>query len=314
MDKVILEVKGLSKSFGNVKAVQNLEFSVDYGEIFGFLGPNGAGKTTSIKMMCGLLKPDNGSVHIHGKNVYSSGQSMLNHVGICPQEIVIWKKLTCFEQLVFVAKMYGISTKNAKVKADTLLKKLGLEEKKNTYGKNLSGGMKRRLNILLGLVHDPDIVFLDEPEAGLDPQSRIVVRDFIQSLAQEKLVILTTHNMDEADRLADRIAVIDQGRLLVTGTSDELKKSIGDGDKIDFDMKNIPRELANEIVKLLQIKKIESRIFENKLIIDSKNMMEEIPIIIQLFKEKSINPGEMYWRQTTLEDVFISLTGRGLRQ
>lgn len=201
-----------------------MTFSVQRGEIFGFLGPNGAGKSTTIQMVCGLLKPDSGKVTILGQDLRTQ-KEIAHTIGICPQENVFWNKLTGMEQLVFLAGMYGWSKTAAKKRAEKLLADLGLDAKKKTLSGKWSGGMKRRLNIALALIHDPEILVLDEPEAGLDPQSRVLVRDYIRSLTPDKTVLLTTHNMDEADRMSDRIAIIDAGRIIQLGRPDTLKKS-----------------------------------------------------------------------------------------
>jgi ABC-2 type transport system ATP-binding protein len=180
------------------------------------LGPNGAGRSTTIKMLCGLIKADAGSITFVGVTMSSGYKLIKRLIGLCPQEIVIWELLTCLEQLKFVGMSYGLSSKEAAGKAESLLEALGLTEKRKELAKTLSGGMQRSLNIALALVHDPELVILDEPQAGLDPQSRILVRSFIRELAKKKTVILTTHDMDEADRLSDRIGIMDRGRILLT--------------------------------------------------------------------------------------------------
>jgi ABC-2 type transport system ATP-binding protein len=226
-DEISLKTLGLRKIFNGFVAVDDLSVEIRKGEIFGLLGPNGAGKTTSIKMITGLLKPDAGKVYIHGE--LANDLDNRQNVGICPQEVVLWKNLTCLEQLVFMAAMYNVPGRVAKPRAMELLGRMGLLEKQNNLAKTLSGGMQRRMNILMALMHDPSILILDEPEAGLDPQSRVMVREVIQSLARSKTVIFTTHNMDEADRICDRIGIIDHGKMLVTDTPEALRQTIGHG-------------------------------------------------------------------------------------
>ena len=224
---IILKADSLEKKFGNLTAVNSISFEVNQGEIFGFLGPNGAGKTTSIKMMSGLLKPDNGTV-----TIYSNNHN--NAVGLCPQNIVIWEKLTCMEQLIYMGRMYDIPIKKLRERAKELSESLGLMDKKDKLAKTLSGGMQRRLNIALALIHSPAIVFLDEPQAGLDPQSRVLVRDYIQSIKMKTTVILTTHDMEEAEKLSDRVCIIDKGNILAIGTTKEIKKLSGQEDLIEI--------------------------------------------------------------------------------
>jgi len=223
----VLETIGLTKRFGSLVAVNDLSLKVEDGEVFGFLGPNGAGKTTAIHMMCGLLKPDAGQTLIHGRPAASGDPDTRARVGVCPQNIVLWGNMTCLEQLEFIGEMYGVARTEARRRGLALLEAMSLTDKRDRLARTLSGGMQRRLNLAMALVHDPAILVLDEPEAGLDPQSRVLVREFIKSLTRKKTVILTTHNMDEAERLADRVAIIDQGHLLTVDTPEALKRQVG---------------------------------------------------------------------------------------
>ena len=235
MPDVVLRTQDLTKRFGDLVAVSGLSLEVYQGEVFGFLGPNGAGKTTSINMICGLLKPDAGSVWLLGQLLQGGDQGLRRTVGVCPQEIVLWERLTCLEQLIFMGQMYGLSASRAGASARHLLEVMELADKAKVQARKLSGGMQRRLNLAMALVHDPQIVVLDEPDAGLDPQSRVKVREYIHSLARVKTVILTTHNMDEAERLADRVGIIDHGKLLVLDTPQALKARLGEGDVLEVE-------------------------------------------------------------------------------
>ena len=225
--RAVLEASDLRKRFGDVTAVDGLSVSVAEGEVFGLLGPNGAGKSTTINLICGLLAADGGEVRLFGEKVTPGAEVVKRRVGVCPQDIVVWPKLTCLEQLVFTGEMYGMRAAAARRRGETLLAELGLAEKRKKLAVTLSGGMKRRLNFALALVHDPDVVILDEPEAGLDPQSRVMVREYIRAMAARKTVLFTTHNMDEAERVCDRVAIIDRGKLLILDTPDNLKRTVG---------------------------------------------------------------------------------------
>jgi ABC-2 type transport system ATP-binding protein len=306
-DLFSLKTENLCKSFGNLVAVENLSVEIRKGEIFGLLGPNGAGKTTSIKMITGLLKPDRGLVTINGEATAETDNRQ--NVGICPQEVVLWNNLTCFEQLVFIAAMYKVPRKTGKIRAMELLLKMGLQEKQNKLVKTLSGGMQRRMNILMALMHDPEILILDEPEAGLDPQSRVMVREFIQSMAQSKTIIFTTHNMDEADRLCDRIAIIDQGKMLVTDTPENLKRTFGKGDKLEITFSGEIPQLESFLFQADEV-----RIEGQSLFLFSKGIIEKLPAILDQLKQLSIQVTGIHLSENTLEDVFISLTGRKLRE
>ena len=201
MPATVLQARELTKRYGALTAVHQLSLEVYEGEVFGLLGPNGAGKTTSINMLCGLLKPDSGQVSIHGKVITNGDAGVRSRVGVCPQNIVLWNNLTCLEQMQFIGEMYGMNGNIARQRSEQLLKDFDLSEKKDKLARTLSGGMQRRLNLAMALVHDPGILVLDEPEAGLDPQSRVLVREYVKSLAHRRTIILTTHNMDEADRM-----------------------------------------------------------------------------------------------------------------
>ena len=312
---IVIQVKNLTKYFKDLKAVDGLSLEVRKGEVFGLLGPNGAGKTTYINMICGLLKSDEGEVFIKGKKISGAGgKNIRSKVGVCPQNIIIWPKLTCYEQLVFMARMYDIPGPIARQRADDLLTRLELQEKRNKLANTLSGGMQRRLNILLALVHDPELVIFDEPEAGLDPQSRLMVRDFIIHTARDKTVIFTTHNMDEADRVSDRIAIIDRGKLLKLDTCENLKKSIGEGDILELTILSKDEARLFNAINRIKQKDISIIRNENKLTVRSRNLIEKIPVIYKILEDDSIQISEMNMRENTLEDVFIQLTGRRLRE
>jgi ABC-2 type transport system ATP-binding protein len=205
--------------------------------------------------------------------------------------------------------MYKVPQRIAKTRAKELLEKMGLLEKKNKLLKTLSGGMQRRMNILMALMHDPEILILDEPEAGLDPQSRVMVREFIHAMAKTKTVIFTTHNMDEADRLCNRIGIIDHGKMLVTDSPENLKKQIGTGDKLEVTINT--KDVQVDDLKTLAD---EVSILENMLTFRSKAIIEKVPAIIDNLRLKKLDILAMHLSENTLEDVFISLTGRKLRE
>jgi len=304
----MLEARSLTRKFNSFIAVDQIDLQIKPGEIFGFLGPNGAGKSTTINMLCGLLKPTSGDVVFSGKKLQQN-VTIIKNIGLCPQENIIWPDLTAFEQLKYMGIMYDQTPEHAAERSRKLLKDMGLFEKRNTLASKLSGGMKRRLNICLALINDPQIVILDEPEAGLDPQSRVMVREYVAGLKKHKTVILTTHNMDEADRLADRIAIIDHGKILIADTPENLKKTVGKGDRLEITINGKIR--PDEFVIPLYNGKIE--VNDNFIVFQDKNIVESLPQILQVFYIKKISIQEMNLKQTTLEDVFVSLTGRTLR-
>jgi ABC-2 type transport system ATP-binding protein len=309
----ILAVSGLSKSYGNTKAVDDLSFSVRRGEIFAFLGPNGAGKTTTISMICGLIECNAGDVLMNGRSLKKDPRDYRNRIGLCPQDIVIWESLTCLEQLIVVGQLYDLDEGEARDRALQLLDRLGLADKKNALARTLSGGMKRRLNIALALVHRPELLILDEPQAGLDPQSRVLVREYIRSLTGHTTVILTTHDMDEADRLADRVAIIDHGKLLVLDTPDNLKNHSGDGDILEIRLSG-DMTRVDELQRSLPGSVRQVSFHEGTLRIVGTGLPEILPQLMESLRGYGIGIEDMTLRKKSLEDVFILLTGRRLRE
>jgi ABC-2 type transport system ATP-binding protein len=313
-----LQVQNLTRRFGGILAVDGLSLSVPPGEIFGFLGPNGAGKTTSIQMMVGLLQPTSGDVLIAGQSIRGRRASVLRRVGVCPQENILWEKLTCLEQLEFLGVNYGMTARQARQRGSELLEMLGLPAKANQLAGRLSGGMKRRLNLALALIHDPQLVFLDEPEAGLDPQSRVLVRDTIRLLAHRKTVILTTHNMDEAERLADRVAIIDHGRLIVVDTPAELKRRCGSAGVLEIEL-GTPAGVSDTaalqtLLSCLGPQFPDAQFAHGLLTLRGPDLSARLPVVLQQLGGAGFTTGSIQLRAATLEDVFLALTGRGLRE
>lgn len=309
----IIEAKNLTKSFGDFLAVDGLDLKIKRGEVFGFLGPNGAGKTTSISMMVGLLLPTSGQILIDGEDINKMDKSK---IGICPQDIVLWDSLTCQESLKFMGEMYEVPQDILKKRVERLLNDLMLTEKSDTVVSNLSGGMKRRLNLAMALIHSPEIVVLDEPSEGLDPQSRRVLWNFIRSLRDNegKTVILTTHLMDEADSLSDRIAIIDHGKLLRLDTPHNLKREIGEGDVVYIHLSDPDKNL--EVINALKdMDSIDSVMeVEGKINVRTLNAVGKLPEIMAELQDLNVEVEDLFLRPNTLEDVFIELTGTSLRE
>jgi ABC-2 type transport system ATP-binding protein len=311
---VILSLRGLRKSYGDLLAVRDLSLDIFRGEIFGLLGPNGAGKTTTINIVCGLLKADAGEVFINSHSLTDQYQECKHRIGLCPQDLVIWESLTCLEQLELMGRLYNANRKAARKKALELLELMGLVDRQHKLATTLSGGMKRRLNIALALVHDPEILILDEPQAGLDPQSRILVREFIQSLADSATVILSTHDMDEADRLADRIAIIDHGQLLILDTPEGLKDQIGTGDILEIKISEGHEDRLNRLQQVVPDNLRNLAYHQGILRLVGVDIPAVLPTLLDRFRSIDLQIQDMTIRKKTLEDVFITLTGRRLRE
>ncbi|WP_340022003.1 ABC transporter ATP-binding protein [Paenibacillus sp. FSL K6-1096] len=308
MNGILLELKQVDKSFGRLKAVDGLTFIVKRGEIFSLLGPNGAGKTTALRLIAGTLKPDSGDIRIGG-TTSRYNRSAHKQVGVCSQELQLWPMLTCEEQLHFAGRMHGMDRQQITRRTALLLESVGLSDQRKTLAKNLSGGMQRRLHILLSVIHDPDLIILDEPEAGLDPQSRVLVRDFIVSLSRSSAVLLTTHNMDEAQRLSSRVAVMDHGQVLVCDTPAALQQRYAPEETLEI----YYQEPVQNSVEL-NTPEYTVQFKESSLRVTGDHLIESVPHILNKLAALYGNPLTFSLRQSTLEDVFIKLTGRSLRE
>jgi ABC-2 type transport system ATP-binding protein len=331
-----IHVSSLTKVFPDgTRAVDGIELSIDSGEIFGLLGPNGAGKTTTVRMMAGLLGATSGQVFLDGSEMTPARTDARLLIGVCPQENVMWDDLTVGESIRFMGRLYSIPTEDIHLRSAVLLEELTLSTKENTLVRHLSGGMKRRLNLLLGLVHDPKILFMDEPSAGLDPQTRLLLWDFIEELADEKkkTILLTTHYMEEADRLCNRLAIMDRGKVLVTDTSESLKAKHGGGDVVTLLVRGIGSTQAGgaeapapqgpdrqEIVaRVAAVAGIDKMRWEgNRLAFVLPGTVAENAETLQKALRAVASSGahvdDMRVHRPTLEDVFIRLTGRRLRE
>jgi len=308
-----ISVENLTKSFNGLKAVDNISFEVKEGELFGLLGPNGAGKTTTLNMLTTLIRPTSGKAFVSGFNVLKERDKVRKSIGMVFQEPALDNYLTGRENLEFHGMMYGFSKKEARERVGEALKIVELEKFANKLVETYSGGMKRRLEIARALVHQPKILFLDEPTLGLDAQTRRRIWEYIKRLNKEKgvTIILTTHYMEEADFLSDRVAIIDFGKIVALDTPENLKNLLG-GDVILVEVDN-PETAQKSFEKLPWIKKInhENGIFYLQV----EKGEEKIPLLIKIdekeagFKIKSIN-----LRKPTLEDVFLYFTGRTIRE
>lgn len=248
MDDIIIDIRELEKTFGTVKAVSGISFSVSRGEIFAFLGPNGAGKTTTIKMLTTILSPTGGSITLDGINVREDPNGARKVFGIVFQDPSLDTELTAYENMRFHAVLYDVPKKVYTKRIEELLTLVELKDRKDDLVKNFSGGMKRRLEIARGLLHHPKILFLDEPTLGLDPQTRNHMWNYIRDLNDKEhiTVFLTTHYMDEAEKMADRIAIIDHGTIVAQGTVNELKERTGTGTLEDAFLELTGKEIRTE--------------------------------------------------------------------
>jgi ABC-2 type transport system ATP-binding protein len=307
----MIAVENLSKKFGELQAVDRISFTVSQGELFGFLGPNGAGKTTTIGMVSGLLRPDEGTVRIENYNLWESPRAAKRLLGLVPQDLALYQEFSARENLRFWGGLYGISRSQLKKNTEELLERVGLADRAREPVSRYSGGMKRRLNLAIGLVHKPKVLLLDEPTVGIDPQARNNILEIIRDIAQHgTTIILTTHYLEEAERLCDRIAIIDHGRILQTGSVTELAKVVGDRDVIslhgEFTAEQLRQCLETEPVSLLAVGDQSA----------SLNLVQRdygMASLVHRLTEAGIELADISIQKPTLENVFLKLTGRELR-
>lgn len=307
----IITVTDLTKKFNGLVAVNNISFSVKKGEIFGFLGPNGAGKTTTIKMLTTLLNPTRGTATIADYDINKKRDQVRQNIGVVFQEPALDTELTGEENLEYHARMYGLSRDKRKNRIEEVLELVNLEEKRNVLVKNYSGGMKRRLEIARGLMHYPTVLFLDEPTLGLDAQTRRAIWAYIKKMNQEEgtTIFLTTHYMDEAEYLCDRVGIIDYGKILVIDTISNLKNAVGK-DVITLSSSNMGK-LVDLFEKEEWIENIKKH--DGFLTLGVEKGDQKIPMIIDLAHENDIKIKSITVRKPTLDDVFLSYTGRTIR-
>ncbi|MFW9989648.1 MAG: ABC transporter ATP-binding protein [Candidatus Odinarchaeota archaeon] len=317
-DSIAIVIKDLKKYFKEVKAVDGVSLKIKKGELFSILGPNGAGKTTLVRMLTTVLTPTAGDANINGYSILTGKKDIVKKIGVCPQDITIYDVLRAEENVEFVAAMHGIPHKEAKEKSIKILEEFGIAGRR-AWSKHFSGGMKRRLNLAMALIFEPEILFLDEPTAGLDPQARRLVWDFIRDLKKKDItIILMTHDMVEADSLSDRVAIIDQGKIIALGTPTELKEKYGSDNvlEISFIAKEDLELVKNHIKKIPFIAKSSEIHRKNRytLFISFQGGLKNFIKILQQGLIDNIDEVEnMKFRQNSLEDVFLNLTGRRLR-
>ncbi len=307
-----IETFNLKKYFGDIHAVDGIDLKIPKGYLYGVLGPNGAGKTTTIRMLSTILYPTDGEATVLGFNLRKEASEIRKRIGVCPQELVIYPRLTARENIHLIAQMHGIIKKDYKERTDDLLGRMNLLDRADSLSKTYSGGMKRRLNVLMAVIHEPELIFFDEPTAGLDPQSRRVVWDFIKEFQErESTIILTTHNMEEADDLSDELLIIDYGKIIAQGTPSELKGKLGEGDIIEFKISN--PEKRDEVIELattLDFVRWGKSVGKRRILLNALDGLRRISDIMDVVK---VEMKDLSVRENTLEDVFIDLTGRRLR-
>ncbi len=310
----ILEAHDLKKNYGSLQAVKGISFTIEQGEIFSLLGPNGAGKTTTIAMLSTLLPPTRGDATIGSFSITKQAMQVRHLIGVVPQDIAIYETLNARENLLFWGHMYGMGGAVLKKRIEEVLQQVGLVEKAKARVSTYSGGMKRRLNIAVGLLHKPQIIFMDEPTVGIDPQSRRSILDSVKALNKQGMTVLyTTHYMEEAQELSDRVGIIDHGKLIACGTQKELTKLVGQNETLRLHLgeDDDAEKIAVTLSKLKGIIKASAKDHEVVLIVPE--VEEALPPVISRTNELGVHVRSIEMQEPNLEAVFLHLTGRALR-
>ena len=310
----ILEVHDLGKKYGDFTAVKGISFDIKEGEIFSLLGPNGAGKTTTISMLSTLYTPTSGDAIIDGHSITKNPMAVKQVIGIVPQEIALYEDLTARENLIFWGEMYGLSGKPLSNRVDEVLEQIGLTDKAKNRVKTYSGGMKRRVNIGVGLLHKPRLLFMDEPTVGIDPQSRRAILDTVQDLNKHGMTVLyTTHYMEEAEELSDRVGIIDHGELIAIGTQKELTQQVGETETLILHLgdNDDSEALAKSLTGVKDVLKANAN--DHDVSVVAHEAEDVLASVVTKANERNIRIRSIDIREPNLEAVFLHLTGRALR-
>ncbi len=310
----ILEVKDLVKKYGENVAVKGISFSIKEGEIFSLLGPNGAGKTTTISVLSTLLPPTTGEAIVCGYSVTKQPMDVRKSIGVVPQDLALYEELTAAENLSFWGQMYGLNGKALSKRIDEVLELIGLKDKAKAHVRTFSGGMKRRVNIGVGLLHKPRLLFMDEPTVGIDPQSRRAILDSVKDLNKEGMTVLyTTHYMEEAQELSDRVGIIDHGELIALGTQAELTRQVGQADTLILHIGETddPESLSNALRAIKGVTRVD--VIDHTLSLIVPEVEKVLAPVVSKANEIGIRIASMEIQEPNLEAVFLHLTGRALR-
>ena len=315
MSQPILNAQNLQKHFGDVKAVQGVSFQIAQGEIYSLLGPNGAGKTTTISMLTGLLSPTEGDAMINGQSVVNNVNEVKKVIGVVPQEIALYPRISARENLTFWGRMYGLSGKYLRERVDATLEIAGLTDRAGEKVSTFSGGMKRRINIAVGLLHEPKIIFMDEPTVGIDPQSRRRILDTVLELNRQGMSVLyTTHYMEEAEKLSHRVGIIDHGKLIAQGTLGELTNLVGENDTVQLFIDTGEHTVEQCAEALQKLPEVHKAFGENgHLIVQAPEANDVLPGVLSHLNNTGVKVHSLEIQEPDLEAVFLHLTGRALR-
>lgn len=310
MENTILDIKNITKTYGDITALNNFSVSLEKGEVLGLLGPNGAGKTTLISILSGTVKDFSGTVTFKGKNLFSN-RKLKNHMGIVPQDMAFYEDLNALDNLMFWGGLYDLPRPALKQRAGELLELVELSTRAKEPIKNFSGGMKRRLNIAIGLIHNPELLLLDEPTVGIDVQAKVNILDIIKNVGEKGTsVIFTTHQLAEVEEICSRIVIMDKGALLARGTLEELIKIVGEKEIVDVEGEFSAAAISG-ILKQVDFAEILS-VNDNRVNLAFDNT-DKIPAMMELLFKNNVRVSDLKIKSPNLEAVFLKLTGRSLR-
>ncbi|HET6990036.1 MAG TPA: ABC transporter ATP-binding protein [Bacteroidia bacterium] len=307
----MITVQGLKKSYGTHVALNGIDFSIAKGEFYGLLGPNGAGKTTTISIISTILEPDSGAVTISNMDLQKNKLACKRIIGVVPQEIALYDKLSAVENLLFWGSLYNVEKSILEKRINENLELLGLSDRKNDKVKDYSGGMKRRINIASALLHEPEILFMDEPTVGIDPQSRNLIFEVVEKLHKKGMTIIyTTHYMEEAERLCDRIGIIDKGEIIVQGSLHDLRTYSKMKESIIVRYSNTGIETENRIKQSL---KGDFVMNGNEIVFTCNDVKADLPRVVMQCGEAGLELSSIDIQNVNLENIFLKLTGKQLR-
>ncbi|MEK3781032.1 ABC transporter ATP-binding protein [Paenibacillus sp. FSL R5-0810] len=309
----MLETVELRKVFKGKTAVEEVSLYLKEGESVGLIGPNGAGKSTTISMISSLLKPTAGDVRLNGQSVIKHPQQLRKVLGVVPQEIALYEELSSYENVKFFGKVYGLKGKELELKIQELLDMVGLRDRQKELIRTYSGGMKRRINIAVALMHDPKIVIMDEPTVGIDPQSRNHILDTVRHLSREKgtTVLYTSHYMEEVEQLCSRMYIMDHGRIIASGTKEELQLILSGEETLLLRLDRQHAEFTEELQTLAAVRQVEETELGLKLIVTKNHQI--LSRVVQAAERFDVQILNIHIDSPSLEDVFLHLTGRNLR-
>lgn len=308
----LLEIQNLKKYFKNIKAVDDISFSVDKGDILGLLGPNGAGKSTTISMIATLAAPDSGTIRFKGQDIAQNPKAIQQSLGLVPQEIALYPNLSGLENLKFWGRAYGLSGAALKKRIAEVSEVIGIKERLEDRVKKYSGGMQRRLNIGAALLHNPEFIIMDEPTVGIDPQSRKHILDTVKALAEgDTTIIYTSHYMEEVEQLCDRVCIMDAGKIIAEGTKDEITSSLGGGCELTLKLAKPDAALCEQISALNGVAKLSAE--GGTVYIAADDADQATRAVMELVGKSKVSLVSFDTKKASLETVFLNLTGRALR-